>query len=41
MGGGNVIAAILQRGADTLAAFAHRGIRQADGLEVVFRALDA
>ncbi len=39
--GGNVIAAVLQRGADAVAALAHRGVGQADGVEVVLIALDA
>src|SRR6185437_2726935 len=41
VGGRNVVAAVLQRRADTLAAFAHRGIGQADGDKVVFVGSDA
>ena len=39
--GRDVVAAVLQRGADAVAAFAHGGIGQADGVEVVLIALDA
>ncbi len=39
--GRNVVAAILQRGAHAVAALAHRGVGQADGVEVVLIALDA
>ena len=35
LGGGNIVAAIFQRGADAVAAFAHRSIGQSDGVKVV------
>src|SRR6185437_3763447 len=41
LGGRNIVAAILQRGEDSLATFAHCRIRQADGHEVVFFAQHA
>ena len=41
VGGRNVVAAVLQRGADPVAAFAHRGVGQSDGVEVIFIGLDA
>ena len=41
VGGRNVVAAVLQRRADAVAAFAHRGVGQADGVKVVFVLLDA
>src|ERR1700686_2594514 len=41
VGGRDVVAAVLQRGADAVAAFAHSCVRQADGVEVVLIALDA
>ena len=41
VGGGNVVAAVLQRGADAVAALADGGVGQADGVEVVLIALDA
>jgi len=39
--GRNVVAAVLQSGADAVAAFAHSGVGQADGVEVILVALDA
>ena len=39
--GRDVVAAVFQRGADAVAAFAHSCVRQADGVEVVLIALDA
>jgi hypothetical protein len=41
VGGGNIVAAIFQRGADAVAALTDRGVGQADGVEVVLIALDA
>ncbi len=41
VGGRNVVAAVLERGADAVAAFADGGVGQADGVEVVLIALDA
>ena len=39
--GRDVVAAVLQRGADAVAALAHGGVGQADRVEVVLIALDA
>ena len=36
-----VVARCLQRGAHAIAALAHRGVRQTDGVEVILVALDA
>ncbi len=41
LGGWNIVAAVLQRRADPVAAFADRGIGQADGVKVVFLHFDA
>lgn len=41
MRGGNVVAAVFQRGADAVTALADLGVGQADGVEVVLIALDA
>jgi hypothetical protein len=37
----NVVAAVLQRGAHAITAFAHGGVGQADSMKVVLVALDA
>ena len=41
VGGRNIVSGILQRGADALAALAHRGIGQANGVKVIFVGADA
>jgi hypothetical protein len=39
--GGNVVAAVLEGGADAVAAFADGGVGQADGVEMILVGLDA
>ena len=41
MGGGNQVAGVLDGGADTVAALAHGGVGQADGVEDVLLRNDA
>lgn len=41
MGGGNVIAAVFQRGANAIAALAHGSVGQADGVEIILICLYA
>jgi len=39
--GGDVVTAVAECGADTVAAFAHGRVGQADGVELIFGGLDA
>ena len=41
MGGGNVVSAIFERGADAVTALTHGCVGQADGVKVILIALDA
>jgi hypothetical protein len=41
VGGMDVVAAVLRRGAHPVAAFAHRRIGQADGVKIILIGLDA